>query len=258
LTRFTTNGNPDLSFGTNGQTVRNFAGLDNSFFATHLAGNYLFVAGGGVDQQASNLGMIAKFILSCQAPVINGLTVSPTELWPPNHQLKNVAVNYTVSSNCGIANTEIIISSNEPVPPGDHDWEIINNHLIRLRAERNGNGNGRIYTIKVIVTDISGNKDTATATVTVPKSQGHHRENGSLLITVSPNPSPDHFYVTINSKSTEKIKIRLMNYTGKVLKTIENVRTQQTLKIGDELKTGMYFMEVTQAGTTETKKLIKL
>ena len=42
---------------------------------------------------------------------------------------------------------------------------------VKLRSERRGNGNGRVYTITFEVTDSSGNVGTATATVTVPRSQ---------------------------------------------------------------------------------------
>ena len=42
---------------------------------------------------------------------------------------------------------------------------------VQLRAERAGNGNGRVYTITFKVTDASGNVGTATAKVTVPHSQ---------------------------------------------------------------------------------------
>jgi hypothetical protein len=43
---------------------------------------------------------------------------------------------------------------------------------VKLRAERAGGGNGRVYTITFEVTDASGNVGTATATVTVPRSRG--------------------------------------------------------------------------------------
>ena len=48
----------------------------------------------------------------------------------------------------------ITISSNEPVDgTGDGDtspdWEVIDAHHVLLRAERAGNGSGRIYTITV-------------------------------------------------------------------------------------------------------------
>jgi len=53
---------------------------------------------------------------------------------------------------------------------------------VQLRAERSGNGNGRVYTITLKVSDGSGNVATATAKVTVPKSQ-----NGAPAIDDGPN-----------------------------------------------------------------------
>ena len=37
------------------------------------------------------------------------------------------------------------------------DWEIVDSHHVRLRAERSGRGNGRVYTITITCTDGSGN-----------------------------------------------------------------------------------------------------
>jgi hypothetical protein len=43
---------------------------------------------------------------------------------------------------------------------------------LQLRAERSGQGDGRIYTITVTATDQSGNATTADVNVVVPKNQG--------------------------------------------------------------------------------------
>jgi endo-1,4-beta-xylanase len=40
---------------------------------------------------------------------------------------------------------------------------------VRLRAERSGNGNGRVYTIKVTCEDAFGNRVTGSGTVSIPK-----------------------------------------------------------------------------------------
>ena len=104
-------------------------------------------------------------------PQISGLSVSQSSLWPANHTMRDITVNYTVTDNC-ISNPafSISISSNEPVNgvadgDTDPDWEIMDNHHIRLRAERASNGNGRIYTITITASD--GCNDAVTASTQV-------------------------------------------------------------------------------------------
>jgi uncharacterized repeat protein (TIGR01451 family) len=111
-----------------------------------------------------------------QAPTISGLSVDKSVLSPPNHKMVDVAVNYVASDNCGPVTTTITVTSNEPdngLGDGDTtgDIEVVNNHLVRLRAERSGGGTGRIYTITVTATDSHGNVKTSTVTVTVPKGK---------------------------------------------------------------------------------------
>ena len=65
------------------------------------------------------------------------------------------------------------VSSNEPVNgTGDGntapDWQIVNEHLVRLRAERAGNGTGRVYTITITATDSAGESSSADVAVSVP------------------------------------------------------------------------------------------
>jgi hypothetical protein len=45
-------------------------------------------------------------------------------------------------------------------------------HTFLLRADRDGKGDGRIYTITYTVTDMSGNRAIGTATITVPHDKG--------------------------------------------------------------------------------------
>jgi hypothetical protein len=106
-------------------------------------------------------------------PAITGASVDKPTLWPPNHQMVDVTVSYMARDNCGPVNTALSISSNEPVNGGGDgnttpDWEIVDTHHVRLRAERSGQGNGRIYTIRITATDSQGNTSNQTVSVSVP------------------------------------------------------------------------------------------
>ncbi|MEO5946085.1 MAG: reprolysin-like metallopeptidase [Chitinophagaceae bacterium] len=109
-------------------------------------------------------------------PEITNISASPNSLWPPNHKMKEVVINYDVKDNCSDAEhitTTLSIESNEPVNgtgDGDtepEDYKVIDNHKVLLRAERAGTGDGRIYTITITSTDDCGNTTVKTTEVYV-------------------------------------------------------------------------------------------
>jgi hypothetical protein len=109
-------------------------------------------------------------------PKVSDVTVDKPSLWPANHKMIDVALNYTAVDNCGQLTCQINITSNEPINgTGDGDtspdWEILDLHHVRLRAERSGKGKGRVYLIKITCTDSSGNSTSRTVAVTVPHNQ---------------------------------------------------------------------------------------
>ncbi len=113
------------------------------------------------------------------APTFDEVTVTPNELWPANHKYVNVTATVVASDNFDTNPTiELVsITSNEPdngLGDGDtaDDIMIVDDFHFKLRAERSGQGEGRIYTITYKVTDDCGNETFATVTVTVPKSKG--------------------------------------------------------------------------------------
>jgi hypothetical protein len=99
------------------------------------------------------------------------LSLSPDLLWPPNHKLVSITPSLPVSDNLGGAVTisAPVITSNE-AQSADADWVVSGNSL-QLRAERDGKGSGRVYTVTYTLTDQAGNRSQVSATVNVPHNQ---------------------------------------------------------------------------------------
>jgi CHRD domain len=117
-------------------------------------------------------------VLDTTPPVIVSASANPARLWPPNHKMMDVTVSAHVTDTCGPTTWKIIrVTSNESVNGHGSgntspDWQITGNHTLKLRAERAGNGNGRVYTITLQAQDAAGNVSAGkTVTVTVPHSQ---------------------------------------------------------------------------------------
>ena len=108
----------------------------------------------------------------------------PAILWPPNHQMIGVEVQISSADSCGAAAVRLVsVSSSEPDDaPGVGDGNTTRDIQeaatgeadvsLRLRAERDGNGPGRIYRITYEAADGSGNRALVDATVLVPHDQG--------------------------------------------------------------------------------------
>jgi hypothetical protein len=115
----------------------------------------------------------AVTVLDTTAPTITSVSASPATIQPPNHKMVPVTVTAAANDTCGAASCSIAsITSNESVNgQGDGntaaDWEITGPLTATVRAERSGDGSGRIYTLTVRCTDPSGNASTGTTTVTV-------------------------------------------------------------------------------------------
>jgi hypothetical protein len=142
---------------------------------------------------------------------------------------------------------------------------------VLLRAERNGKGNGRIYTLTVTCTDVSGSSASNTVQVKVPHDQGKGKaeitqlerseslgEFSSLYITASPNPSNYTFNVIIiGGDAKESILLRVINTQGKVVEQRQNIRSGQSLQIGEGYTAGMYLIEIQQGSERKTVKVVK-
>jgi hypothetical protein len=108
------------------------------------------------------------------APTIESVIATPNVLWPPNHKMIPVTMGVSASDSCDSAPFCRIVSVESSEPGGENspDWQITGNLTVNLRSERDGSGNGRVYTSTVECTDKSGNSLSETAIVTVPHDQG--------------------------------------------------------------------------------------
>ena len=118
-----------------------------------------------------------------EPPVITA-AVANSCLWPPNHNLVDVGLSLAVSDNCtpssAIAVTVKVTSDERPEidTQGDGNFSpdaVVTgtgvDRLVRLRAERSGNEDGRVYLIRITATDQYNNTALKVLRVGVPQSQ---------------------------------------------------------------------------------------
>lgn len=139
--------------------------------------NEALVSGSVNDPNAVNNSVEATTTALDTPPFIANVTVDRPVLSPPDHKMVEVTVGYFVTDNCDPAPVcTLSVQSNEPTNgTGDGDtspdWEVIDAHRVRLRVERSGTGNGRIYTITITCVDSHGNASQQAVTVSVPRNQ---------------------------------------------------------------------------------------
>ncbi len=162
-----------------------------------LIGTLVFVASGSTSRiEFLDLGPEApqggsgayvdqvSVVLANRPPDCSGVTASPTVLWPPNHKLQTVTVaGATDPDGDAVTITITGVTQDEPLNgPGDGNTspDAVAGEIaaqVRLRAERAGGGNGRVYVIAYTATDANGASCSGTVTVSVP----HDRSGAAAL-----------------------------------------------------------------------------
>jgi hypothetical protein len=113
-------------------------------------------------------------------PDCSELETNLVRLWPPNHKLRLVSITGATDPEGDDLVTAVTgVTQDEPVNGlGDGDTSpdaVLGpvSNQVRLRAERSGTGDGRVYRIGVTVTDEFGLTCSATLRVGVPHDQAH-------------------------------------------------------------------------------------
>lgn len=113
-----------------------------------------------VDQAGNQASCASHVIVTDRAAPDVQVTRSVT-LWPPDHAMHEVSL-----ADCGV-----IVSDGCSGGPAGADIEWIDATRVRLRAERAGRGDGRVYRIHFEARDAAGNATPAVCEVAVPHDQ---------------------------------------------------------------------------------------
>lgn len=103
-----------------------------------------------------------------ESPTLSPIGLSRQTIWPASNKMKKVSVGYTARDNGQNLKTELSVTSN--ATDGVKDWEIIDDHTLRLKSSRLPDGSPRIYMITVTATDEAGNKTSRTTSIAVSKT----------------------------------------------------------------------------------------
>ncbi len=144
------------------------------FNIVYQSGNGAFYAGFPSSDPFNtlNFGDLVIGGPACSPIVISEAAASPDRLWPPNHKMVGVTVNYAVASSCPATCTLGVISNEPSDGTSDGgtspDWVIVDANHVQLRSERAGTGTGRVYTITITCTNSAGLSSSKAVTVLLP------------------------------------------------------------------------------------------
>src|SRR3989339_86776 len=197
------------------------------------------------------------------------VSLNPSILWPANNQLRTINATINVTDNCSGTSYELTsITSNEDISDDVENAEYGTADLtFDLRAQRDGKGTGRIYTVLYTATDASGNTAVATATVKVPHDVRREEGNPAYRdmteynnIIIKPNPLIDYVIIEGNFKEKTDVNIILYNLLGeKIYRIYLSDKTVISERLSlEQLQPGTYFVEINYGAEKVIRKIVKL
>jgi hypothetical protein len=152
------------------------------------AGTATVVTFTGTDECGTSAFASSSVTVTDTTPPQVACGVARDSLWPPNHKFVDVGFTYTAADVCDTTPLSVAITvtsdedaSTAPGAGGTRrcpDAIVGPDGSVRLRAERSGPGDGRVYRITVTATDSCGNAAACSAEVQVR----HDRRRGSVAV----------------------------------------------------------------------------
>jgi uncharacterized repeat protein (TIGR01451 family) len=147
-----------------GEELANTASVHSS--AAHASG-------AGEDVGDADDNEIVFITASNPPPAVVDPTVTPSLPWPADHQMVDVAIGYRIVDNCGPVRVAVSVTRSdvtvESLDEASRDWEVVDAHHVRVRAERSAPATRRIYTISITAVDSANQSSTPQVmTLTVP------------------------------------------------------------------------------------------
>jgi hypothetical protein len=136
---------------------------------TPAAGTFFRIGSTTVTAQTAS-GQKCSFtviVTDNESPSLSELKLSTDKLWPATNKMKKVKVFYTSRDNADSVKTKLSVTSNDK---DGNDFEIVDDHQVRLKAARLSDGSPRVYYISVTSTDAAGNKTTRMTSIAVSKT----------------------------------------------------------------------------------------
>jgi hypothetical protein len=186
-------------------------------------------------------GYFTLNVVDKEAPVIGSIGKEMTDHFAADNFL-DLRLGYDVTDNCGTTTTTVSSTG---------ESQMINDHYLRLSPTAG------VYTFRLTATDESGNQSSREDTVMIPESMRHLPDD--LVIIPSPNPSNNFFSVHVRStKVNSPVLLQLFNDKGVLLQTVNEAMPGQSVKIGEGVIAGVYFLKALQQDRIKMIRLVKM
>jgi mannose/cellobiose epimerase-like protein (N-acyl-D-glucosamine 2-epimerase family) len=120
---------------------------------------------GAVDRLGNTEGWQTRRVrVDLTGPAVTGLPDPSCRIWPPNGRMVQIADVVGHDALSGVAEVLADVTVDEPAA-GDVE---VDGGVVRVRATRDDEGDGRVYTVTGSVSDVAGNRSTALGSCLVP------------------------------------------------------------------------------------------